>query len=98
MYDQFRLQNLRALGSSRSNCSISNCIQSSDTCKKTITIVYCFLGYQWVFKTNKVVLLMDSENIILEFLKEYYRIASSMIAHNNGVWDKTIGDGHHVML
>ena len=54
MYDQFRLQNLRALGSSRSNSSISNSIQTSDTCKKTITIV--FVGYQRVFKTNKVVL------------------------------------------
>ena len=44
-------------------------------------------------KLTKLFYLMDSENIILEFLEEYYRIASSIIAHNNGVWDKTIGDG-----
>jgi hypothetical protein len=36
MYDQFRIQNLRALGSS----SNSNSIQTSDTRKKTITIVF----------------------------------------------------------
>ena len=36
--------------------------------------------------------LMDSKNIFLEFLEEYYRIARCIIAHNNGVWDKTIGD------
>jgi class 3 adenylate cyclase len=36
---------------------------------------------------------MDRKNIILEILDEYYRIARSIIARNNGVWDKTIGDG-----
>jgi class 3 adenylate cyclase len=36
---------------------------------------------------------MDRKNITLEILDEYYRIARSIIARNNGVWDKTIGDG-----
>ena len=86
MYDQFRIQHLRALGSS----SNSNSVQTSDTCKKTITIV--FWDISGFSKLTKLFYLMDCEYIILEFL-EYYRIASSIIAHNNGVWDKTIGDG-----
>lgn len=82
MYDQFKLQNLKALDSS---------IQSSETCKKPITIV--FWDISWFSKLTKMFYSMDSENIILKFLEEYYKIARCIIAHNNGVWDKTIGDG-----
>jgi len=82
MYDQFKLQNLKALDSS---------IQSSETCKKPITIV--FWDISGFSKLTKMFYSMDSENIILEFLEEYYKIARCIIAHNNGVWDKTIGDG-----
>ena len=71
--------------------SNSNSIQTSDTCKKTITIV--FWDISGFSKITKLFYLMDCEYIILEFLEEYYRISSSIIAHNNGVWDKTIGDG-----
>ncbi|MDF0680438.1 MAG: adenylate/guanylate cyclase domain-containing protein [Candidatus Nitrosocosmicus sp.] len=44
-------------------------------------------------KLTKLFYLMDRENVILEILDEYYRIARSIIARYNGVWDKTIGDG-----
>lgn len=82
MYDQFKIQNLKALDSS---------VQSSETCKKPITIV--FWDISGFSKLTKMFYSMDSENIILEFLEEYYKIARCIIAHNNGVWDKTIGDG-----
>jgi len=36
---------------------------------------------------------MDSKNIFLEILEDYYRIARCIIADNNGVWGKTIRDG-----
>jgi adenylate cyclase len=93
MYDQFRLQNLKtcsSIGISSRNIT-SKSIQTSETCKKTITIV--FWDISGFSKLSKLFYLMDSENIILEFLEEYYRIASCIIAHNDGVWDKTIGDG-----
>ena len=55
-YDQFRLQNLMALGSS-SNNSNSTLIQTSDTCKKTITIV--FWDIRGFSKLTKLFYLMD---------------------------------------
>jgi adenylate cyclase len=82
IYDQFRIQNLKSLEST---------IRSSETCKKPITIV--FWDISGFSKLSKMFYSMDSENVILEFLEDYYRIARSIIAHNNGVWDKTIGDG-----
>jgi class 3 adenylate cyclase len=92
MYDQFRLQNLKTFSSnSSSRNSTGKSIQVSETCKKTITIV--FWDISGFSKLSKSFYLIDSENIILEFLEEYYKIASCIIAHNNGVWDKTIGDG-----
>jgi len=66
-------------------------ILTSDTCKKTITIV--FWDISGFSKLTKSFYLIDSENIIIEFLDEYFRIARSIIVHNNGVWDKTIVDG-----
>ena len=82
IYDQFRIQNLKSLEST---------IRSSETCKKPITIV--FWDISGFSKLSKIFYSMDSENVVLEFLEEYYRIARCIIARNNGVWDKTIGDG-----
>ena len=82
IYDQFKIQNLKVLEST---------IRSSETCKKPITIV--FWDISGFSKLSKMFYSMDSENVVLEFLEEYYRIARCIIARNNGVWDKTIGDG-----
>ncbi|HKU82995.1 MAG TPA: hypothetical protein VJP58_03050 [Candidatus Nitrosocosmicus sp.] len=89
--NQSNLQNLMALdnNSSQGQGQGSNMdILTSNTCKKTITIV--FWDISGFSKLTKSFYLIDSENIIIEFLDEYYRIARSTIAHNNGVWDKTI--------
>lgn len=80
-----------ALGSSSNRSSNSIRIQTSDTCKKTITIV--FWDISGFVKLKKLFYEMDLEFIILEFLEEYYRIARCIITHNYGVWDKAIGDG-----
>jgi len=88
-YDLIRLQNLKPMNDSRSSCSID--CQPREICKRTITIV--FWDISGFSKLTKMFYSMDSENIILEFLEEYYGIARSIIAQNNGVWDKTIGDG-----
>lgn len=90
IYDHHRLQNLKSIGSNSVQDNYGG-IQTSDTCKKTITIV--FWDISGFSKLTKLFYLMDRENIILEILDEYYRIARSIIARNNGVWDKTIGDG-----
>ncbi len=79
------------LGSSSNKSTSSFRIQTSDTCKKTITIV--FWDIRGFSKLTKLFYLMDLEFIILEFLEEYYRIARCIITHNYGVWDKAIGDG-----
>ena len=90
IYNHHSLQNLKSLGSNRVQDNNIGILQS-DTCKKAITIV--FWDISGFSKLTKLFYLMDRENIILEILDEYYRIARSIIARNNGVWDKTIGDG-----
>ena len=90
IYNHHSLQNLKSLGSNRVQDNNIGILQS-DTCKKAITIV--FWDISGFSKLTKLFYLMDRENIILEILDEYYRIARSIIARNNGVWDKTIGGG-----
>jgi len=90
IYNHHSLQNLKSLGGNRIQDNNIGILQS-DTCKKAITIV--FWDISGFSKLTKLFYLMDRENIILEILDEYYRIARSIIARNNGVWDKTIGDG-----
>jgi adenylate cyclase len=65
--------------------------QATGTSKKTTTIV--FWDISGISKLTKLFYLFDCEYIIIEFLEVYYRTARSIIVHNNGVWDKTIGDG-----
>ena len=90
IYNHHRLQNLKSLGSNSVQDNKIG-IQQSDTCKKAITIV--FWDISGFSKLTKLFYLMDRENIILEILDEYYRIARSIIARNDGVWDKTAGEG-----
>jgi hypothetical protein len=59
-------------------------MRSSETCKKPITIV--FWDISGFSKLSKMFYLMDSKNIFLEILEDYYRIARCIIAHNNRVW------------
>ncbi len=57
-----------ALGSSSNRSSNSIRIQTSDTCKKTITIVFGDIsGFS---KLTKLFYLLGRENTILEFLEE----------------------------
>ena len=79
---QSNLQNLMALDNNSSQGSNMG-ILTSDTCRKTITIV--FWDISGFSKLTKSFYLIDSENIIIEFLDEYFRIARSINAHNNGV-------------
>jgi adenylate cyclase len=58
-------------------------MRSSETCKKPITIV--FWDISGFSKLSMMFHLMDSKNIFLEFLEEYYMIARCIIADNNGV-------------
>lgn len=89
-YNHNKPQNQKSLGSNSVEDNNMD-IQQSDTCQRTITIV--FWDISGFSKITKLFYLMDRENIILEILDEYYRIARSRLARNNGVWDKTIDVG-----
>ena len=75
-----------------------NAVQNSDnqlvlteTYKLPITIVFWDIsGFSRLAKT---LYELDQEQIVLEFLEKYYKIARQIITKNNGVWDKAIGDG-----
>jgi hypothetical protein len=63
-------------------------MRSSKTCKKHITTV--FWDISGFSKLSKMFYLMDSKNIFLEFLEEYYTIARCIIAHKmeSGLFEK----------
>jgi len=70
---------------------IDNQIILTETYKMPITIVFWDIsGFSRLARTFYEV---DQEQIVLEFLEKYYRIARQVITKNNGVWDKAIGDG-----
>lgn len=63
----------------------------TETYKLPITIVFWDIsGFSRLAKT---LYELDQEQIVLEFLEKYYKIARQIITKNNGVWDKAIGDG-----
>lgn len=70
---------------------LDNQITLTQSCKLPITIVFWDIsGFSRLAKTFYEV---DEEDLMLEFLEKYYRIAKRVITKNNGVWDKAIGDG-----
>ena len=63
----------------------------TETYKLPITIVFWDIsGFSRLART---LYELDQEQIVLEFLEKYYKIARQIITKNNGVWDKAIGDG-----
>lgn len=70
---------------------IDNQIILTETYKMPITIV--FWDISGFSRLARSFYELDQEQIVLEFLEKYYRIARQVITKNNGVWDKAIGDG-----
>ena len=68
-----------------------NQITMTETCRLPITIVFWDIsGFSRLAKTFYE---LDQEDLMLEFLEKYYRLARKVITKYNGVWDKAIGDG-----
>lgn len=70
---------------------IDNQMILTETYKMPITIV--FWDISGFSRLARSFYELDQEQIVLEFLEKYYRIARQIITKNNGVWDKAIGDG-----
>jgi class 3 adenylate cyclase len=78
-------------GAAAATKEIDNQLILTETYKLPITIVFWdFSGFSKLVRTFYE---LDQEQIVLEFLEKYYRIARQIITKNNGVWDKAIGDG-----
>ncbi|HKR72604.1 MAG TPA: adenylate/guanylate cyclase domain-containing protein [Candidatus Nitrosocosmicus sp.] len=63
----------------------------TETYKLPITIV--FWDISGFSRLARALYELDQEQIVLEFLEKYYKIARQIITRNNGIWDKAIGDG-----
>ena len=80
MYDQFRFQNLKALGNESSGDG-NRSVQTWGNCIKAITTG--FWDINGFSELTKLFYFVDSENIIL-----CYRITRSILAHNHRVETK----------